>query len=91
MADDDDDDYTHLYHNPIHRFGHLPETTRQWLEDLRPDDIAKIQEAVKFYNTARSVGRFNKWLILFVISTFIAAVAFGKSVAEFWAWFHSAK
>ena len=94
MADDDkdhrdhrDEGFAHLYRNPVERFGQLPEPTRQWLEELREDDIQELNDAVKFYRTARAVGRFNKWLIITVVTIFVGAAAFGKALQEFWAWF----
>jgi hypothetical protein len=93
MADDDrdhrdhsDSGYAYLFHDPVERFGQLPEKTRHWLENLREDDIKELKDAVSFYRTARAVGRFNKWLIITIVTIFIGAAAFGDALLKFWAW-----
>ena len=93
MADDSrdhgnarDDGYDQPIYNPVERFGHLPEPTRQWLENLREDDIKELNDAVRFYRTAKAVGRFNKWLIITVVTLFIGAAAFGEALLKFWVW-----
>ena len=94
MADDDkshkdhhgDEGYAQPYKNPVERFWQLPEPTRQWLEDLREDDIKELIDAIKFYRTARAVGRFNKWLIITIVTIFIGAAGFGEAILKFWVW-----
>ena len=93
MADDDkdhrdrrDEDYAHLYHNPVERFGQLPGPTRQWLEDLREDDIKEMEEERKFYRTVKTIIKFNKYLAMFIIATFVGAVQFGDAVQKFINW-----
>ena len=81
-----DDDFAHLYHNPVERFGQLPETTRQWLENLREDDIKEMEEERKFYRTVKMIIKFNKYLGMFIIATFIGAVQFGEAIQKFVNW-----
>ena len=72
--------------NPVDRFAHLPEPTRRWLEDLRQDDINKIIEAVKFWNTMRSWGKVTKWLILTMVAVFLGAMAVGEGILKLLGW-----
>ena len=81
-----DDGYAHLYHDPVERFGQLPESTRQWLEDLRPDDIKEMEEERKFYRTFKTVIKFNKYLGMFIIAIFVGAVQFGEAIQKFITW-----
>lgn len=72
--------------NPVERFAHLPETTRKFLEDLRESDISDLNEAVRFYRNARTVGKFNAWLIMSALATFGAFVAFGEGIRKILGW-----
>lgn len=80
----DEDRYLHQYNNPVERFAQLPEPTRQWLENLREDDIKQLNEAIRFYDAARVGGRFIKWLIITVVAIFVGAAAFGEAIQKIW-------
>ena len=93
MAEDDkdhrdhhDEDYVHLYHNPVERFGQLPEDTRQWLENLRADDLADLKDAVKFYHATAAGGKFVKWLAYAVVAIFVGSAALGHAFQDLWGW-----
>jgi len=73
--------------NPVDRFAHLPEPTRKWLETLREDDLAEINDAIKFYRTARTLGRFGKWSIISAVAFFITVSQLGEAVQKIWTWF----
>jgi hypothetical protein len=68
--------------NPVDRFVHLPEETRKWLEQLRPEDLKDLDEARRFHHDAKAVGRFAKWLVLGVAGAFLLAAQFGDSVGK---------
>jgi hypothetical protein len=68
--------------NPVDRFVHLPEETRKWLEQLRPEDLKDLDEARRFHHDAKAVGRFAKWLALGVAGAFLLAAQFGDSVVK---------
>jgi hypothetical protein len=72
--------------NPVNRFAHLPEPTRKWLEQLREDDLSDLNEAVRFYHNIKTVGRFNKWLIITVVASFVVAVQFGEAIQKAFNW-----
>lgn len=69
-------------HNPVDRFYHLPEPTRRWLEGLRSDDLRDLQEAIRFHHSAKTVGRFFRWLILSGAAIFILAAQFGEAIMK---------
>jgi hypothetical protein len=73
--------------NPVDRFIHLPPSTRQWLEQLRPQDLQEISEAVAYMRSAKVLGKFGRWFIVTLVSTFIGAVLFGEKIAVAWKWF----
>lgn len=78
--------------NPVDRFTHLPEPTRRWLEQLRDDDLKDLTEAIRFHHSAKTVGRFMKWLILSAAAIFGLAAQFGEDIRKlFGLFFHGAK
>ena len=81
-----DEEYAHLYRDPIERFGQLPETTRKWLENLREDDIAEIKNALKLYRRVNSGGWLIKYLLGTIVVTFVGAMQFGEAIQKFVAW-----
>lgn len=86
--------------SPIDRFAHLPANIRAWMESLREDDIAKLRElgrfssedlselreAIRFQRSAKTIGRFGKWVLITIVSTVIATVTFGEKIAAAWKW-----
>lgn len=63
----------------------LPENTRRWLASLRPDELKTLEavlelpaedvrDGFKMVRDIRTVGRFGRWLIVTVVSVFIATV-----------------
>lgn len=63
----------------------LPANTREFLARLRPDELetlqaivdlpaADVREGFKMVRDIRTVGRFGRWLIVTVVSVFIATV-----------------
>jgi hypothetical protein len=72
------------YMNPVDRFALLPESTRRFLEELRDDDISEIREAIRFQRSAKTIGRFGKWMVITIVTAFIGAVTFGEKIAVAW-------
>lgn len=71
----------------VERFAQLPRATREWLETRRSGDWDEINDALGFYRSARTNGKFLLWLIGGFIGLFIGAVAFGDSVLKALGWF----
>lgn len=67
-------------------FAHLSAETRAWLTDLRADDIAEIKEALRFYRSSRTIGRFGRWAIVTFVTIFVGVVAFGEKIGVAWKW-----
>lgn len=84
--DHGDADYTQPYWNPVERFGQLPEPTRQWLENLRPNDLKDLNDAIKFYHATAAGGKFIKWLAIAVVAIFVGSAALGHAIQDLWGW-----
>ena len=64
------------------RFADLPEETQEFLEDLRPEELSLLREAIRFMGAVKTVGTFVKWLIILICGSFIGAVAFGEALMK---------
>ena len=76
--------------NPVDRFAHLPEETREWLENLRGEDITELRGAIQFMREVKTVTKFGKWALMTVIATFTGAVLLGEKIAVAWKFFTGA-
>lgn len=88
-AGDDAYDPEEPFHSPVRRFDQLPPDTRRFLEQLRKEDIEKINKAVRFYNLLETVGKFNSWLIVGAMTIFITFAAFGEAIRKVLGWMAS--
>lgn len=81
------------------RLEELSPGTRDWLADLRPDELKTLQavvempedevrEAFKMVRDLRTVGRFTKWLVLTVLALFFGTIAFYENIVKAMAYFH---
>ena len=85
QEDEDDRNQPSPYYYPrlpAHRYTELPEKTRKWLENLRDDDIDTINDAIKFQEQAKTVGKFGKYLILSFAGIVILMAQFGEGAAN---------
>ena len=80
----EDDDYVH--HDPVERFGQLPETTRKWLESLRPEDIKALNDTVRMKESVESAGHFLKWLSIFIVAIFVGMAQLSDAIQKLWVW-----
>jgi hypothetical protein len=69
------------------RWAELPESTRHFIEDLRPDEIETMREGIRLVQSFRTVGVFVRWSFYVLFGTFIAFVGFGEAVTRFRGWF----
>ena len=67
-------------------YSQLPKHTREMLEMLDREDCAVLIEVLKSYQRAAAIGWFFKWLVAFMVGTFMAAVAFGESIRKTLEW-----
>lgn len=72
---------------PVNRMAELPEETREFLSQLREDDIQTLRDGLRLVNATLIVGNFVKWLIVGVLGVAVGIVMFGESVAKILAWF----
>lgn len=70
----------------VDRFGHLPESTRQWMEQLRQEDLDDWQQAMRVYRNIRVVWGFVRGVAVAVGSAFMAVVAISKAFPEAVTW-----
>ena len=79
--------FAHEYESPVARFSQLPKVTREHLERMREEDWKRLEEAMKFYETAKTVGKFNLMLIGGIVGLFIATVGLGETIKTAIKWF----
>ncbi|MHA6646300.1 hypothetical protein [Mesorhizobium sp. A623] len=70
----------------VNRMAELPEETREFLAQLREDDIATLKDGVKLVNAIRTVGTFMKWTLVGIIGMVVGVVMLGESVGKIIAW-----
>lgn len=64
------------------RYLELRPTVRDFLEELRDDDIKELRDAMRFQRSARTVTRFGRWLIVTAFAVFIAATQIGEAASK---------
>lgn len=64
------------------RYAELPARTREWLEGLNERDITTLNEAIRFQEQARTIGKFGKWLLISFAGLVISLTAFGNAVSK---------
>lgn len=71
---------------PLRQFAHLSEHTRRFLERLSHDDVKCIEEVIRSFRKASTVGWFLKWLISAMVASFVAMATFGDSLGKIVKW-----
>lgn len=69
------------------RFDDLPPKTKEFLSNLRPDEIDTLNDGIRLINSAMTVGRFMKWVLISLLGLLAGVVLFGESVGKIIAWF----
>jgi len=72
---------------PVDRMVELPEETREFLSQLREDDIRTLKDGLRLVTATMIVGKFVKWVIVGILGIAVGIVMFGESVAKIAAWF----
>lgn len=70
-----------------HKFDDLPERTKDFLLNLRDDEIDTMNDGIRLVGAIRTVGTFVKWVIVGLLGLFAGIVMFGESVMKIAAWF----
>ncbi|MDI7862523.1 hypothetical protein MRS76_11180 [Rhizobiaceae bacterium n13] len=60
----------------------LPEETRQFLAQLRDDDIDTLKDGLRLVIAVRTVGTFMKWVIISVVGTIIGFVMLWENLLK---------
>lgn len=68
------------------QFDELPPATKEFLTNLRPDEIRTLNDGIRLVSAIRTVGTFAKWVIITVLGILAGIVMFGESVAKIAAW-----
>lgn len=69
------------------KFDDLPERTKQFLSDLRPDEVDTLNDGIRLVRSIATVGAFVKWCIVGVLGLAVGAVMLGESAAKIFSWF----
>lgn len=69
------------------RFDDLSDETKKFLSELRTEDIKTLQDGARLVNSAMTVGRFMKWVIISLLGMLAGIVLFGETVLKIVAWF----
>lgn len=69
------------------RFDDLPERTKDFLLNLRDDEIDTMNDGIRLVGAIRTVGTFVKWVIVGLLGLLAGVVMFGESVMKIMAWF----
>lgn len=68
------------------RFDDLPDETKEFLINLRPDEVRTLNDGIRLVRSIATVATFVKWLIVGVLGIAVGVVMFGESVAKIAAW-----
>jgi hypothetical protein len=82
---------------PADLFRHLNPKTREWLGELRADEVEQLKqlsledlraliEFLRYWRSTKVLGKFVKWAAITIVVMFIMGVKFGDSVATAWHW-----
>jgi hypothetical protein len=78
------------YAKPVKEFAHLSEEVREWLEQLRPQDIKELHDAIEFRRNARTIRKFFIWIGGFIIGGITTGALLGEKLLWLWRFFFSA-
>ncbi|MBK0020819.1 hypothetical protein IAE29_03800 [Ochrobactrum sp. S46] len=65
----------------------LPEETREFLSQLREEDIDLMKHGLDLIRSLRTIGRFMRWVILAVLALLIGVVSLYENTMKLLAWF----
>lgn len=69
------------------RFDDLPPKTKQFLSNLRPEEVDTLNDGIRLVEAIKTVGVFMKWVIIGALGVLAGVVMFGESVMKIAAWF----
>lgn len=70
------------------RMGELPEKTKQFLSKMDDDDVEVLEDLIKIYSLARSMGHLVKWLCVTILAIVLGFASLYENGLKLWSWFH---
>jgi len=71
------------------RFDDLPPETKEFLSQLRKEDVALLKDGLRLVNATQIVGKFVKWVIIGLLGILAGIVMFGESIMKIAGWFRA--
>ncbi|MCV0384909.1 MAG: hypothetical protein K5821_00525 [Nitrobacter sp.] len=68
------------------RFDDLPVRTKEFLANLRDDEIDTLNDGIRLVSAIRTVGTFMKWVIVGLIGILAGFVMIGESISKIASW-----
>lgn len=68
------------------RFDDLPEHTKDFLTNLRDDEIDTLNDGIRLVSAMRTVAVFFKWLLVGIGGMILGTVMLGESIVKIAAW-----
>jgi hypothetical protein len=68
------------------RFDDLSPKTKEFLSNLRDEEVATLNDGIRLVQAIRTVGTFMKWLIVGAIGIIVGVVMLGESVGKIVGW-----
>ncbi len=68
------------------RFDDLPARTKEFLTNLRDEEIDTLSDGIRLVSAIRTVGTFMKWVIVGLIGILAGFVMIGESISKIAAW-----
>jgi hypothetical protein len=59
------------------------------LVKLGPDGVSQIVDTVKFVGSVKTVGKFTRALVIFIVGLFVGTVLLARQIVEAWTWIKS--
>jgi len=69
------------------RFDDLSPKTKEFLSNLRNDEIATLNDGIRLVQAIRTVGTFMRWVIISLLGVLVGVVMFGESIGKIRHWF----
>lgn len=76
----------HEYRNPAERYNQLPKGTREFLEQLREEDIDRLKAAMQLYTQIAVFGTGIKWIFITLLGALLFGAQFGEAVMKYVNW-----
>jgi len=69
------------------RFDDLSPKTKDFLSNLRDEEVETLGDGIRLVNAIRTVGTFMKWAIVGFLGFVVGLVMLGESALKIMAWF----